>query len=835
MPESQAILDYLNNQHSQERLKILGGLRAKEEWFPISLASDLLRLKLHHEEHIAILHATQSKQRLVFEDYITSQIGNWDQNVAAAALWEWALRSDCIMWHRTLPLCTSPLSTQRIRYTLADLAWYGGGYSLLHYLVNTEGMEEMSVAYHAMLCFRALQFDIRSERLIKLAKDAYTHDAAHASIAPEKTMPYYLAYLYRYEGAWLKEQSSHHGLSSIWAQFAKSLIDGKGVEKELKAFMALSGSDFKKADQKAFLRHWPSLWDRHHITLDQLTFAFKTLAEHPWPEAAHWEFIAGVPQKVLMMTLQHIDDPKAFILALNLGGSFLDFDQQTVCVDRLRTVLQGASDPSQLLNTVLPRYSALLNTSGNSSTFSKIFQERQVMIKAFRNAESTEIQGLGIWEKDFTPEETNRQNFFAMAYNGKKGEAAKGADFWAALTNAWLTPTPEKIDSLAQLARQEPQMFHLCFIDTLGRFKGADNAALKLLDYIRSKEEPVLRSIVYALQGISTVRASQELVAFLTRPNINAMLQLEIAQLLKERDVSHLQAELRSALNDLHYRSMTDSLHIGLHDAITSLLIIDDAGKGPIAGSAPSGDGGSTPTTADLDSILEHKIKRYGELSSEVKRALRTAQFFHIQVEKVHNRLETIDLSPTIDMQYKALEICFREKFEDAAGELIRKGLLQRKLDIIGYARPIPQAMDDFEMYIENLSIVNTIPFFSRFKLRKMLRAICQYRPGKRFTLDGLKAFALFFICFSRKDCRFGLGDMFPIRTMTTDELLHYCKELHIFQDFRNRAAHEGFHPDASNNLDSIWQSTATIIEGMFLIADGLEHAEGFKILLKSS
>jgi hypothetical protein len=58
---------------------------------------------------------------------------------------------------------------------------------------------------------------------------------------------------------------------------------------------------------------------------------------------------------------------------------------------------------------------------------------------------------------------------------------------------------------------------------------------------------------------------------------------------------------------------------------------------------------------------------------------------------------------------------------------------------------------------------------------------------------------------------------------MNQDQLLHFCKELHVFQDFRNRAAHEGFHPDASNNLDSIWKSTASIIQGMFIISDGLE------------
>ena len=152
------------------------------------------------------------------------------------------------------------------------------------------------------------------------------------------------------------------------------------------------------------------------------------------------------------------------------------------------------------------------------------------------------------------------------------------------------------------------------------------------------------------------------------------------------------------------------------------------------------------------------------------------------------------------------------------APTLIRQGILQRKLDVIGYARPIPRAMDDFERYVESLPIINTIPFFSRFKLRKMLRAICQFRPGKRFTLDGLKAFALFFICFSRKECRYGLNDLFPLQGITDEQLFEFCKSLHVFQDFRNRAAHEGFHPDASNDLAGIWEDTAKIVENMITI-----------------
>lgn len=174
-------------------------------------------------------------------------------------------------------------------------------------------------------------------------------------------------------------------------------------------------------------------------------------------------------------------------------------------------------------------------------------------------------------------------------------------------------------------------------------------------------------------------------------------------------------------------------------------------------------------------------------------------------------------------MQYKAMELLFRESFEDHCSKIIHRGVLQRKLDVIGYARPIPRAMDDFEHYIASLPIVRDIPFFSSFKLRKMLLAICQFRPGRRFTLDGLKAFALFFLCFGRSDCKFGLQGLLETPYKTDTELFEFCKTLHIFQDFRNRAAHEGFHPDASNDIDGIWRHTAEIVQNMWKLKQHLD------------
>ena len=454
------------------------------------------------------------------------------------------------------------------------------------------------------------------------------------------------------------------------------------------------------------------------------------------------------------------------------------------------------------------------NPKGNSS-FDIVLAEQQNTLKNPHNTQFTEITSTQKKSEDDV-ECKDREAFFDIAFRGKTFDpkSFKKDNYWTELIKAWYKPEAAKLDHLSQSARQAPSVYQLCFIETLGRYRGIDNAALKLLDYIRSKEEDVLRGIIYALSGINTNRSIQELVAFLTRPNVSFHLQMEITQVLQDADLSLLQAELRSAINDLKIEGNGENPVWELREAISSLLLIEEPEE-PTQENTQAMPG--IPTTQSLDKQLQDKIQDFNLLSGEAKRALRTAQFFHLQVEHSGN-LRTIDLSPAIDMQYKALELSFREKFEDSTGELIRHGVLQRKLDIIGYARPIPRAMDEFEHYIECLPIINTVPFFSRFKLRKMLRAICQFRPGKRFTLDGLKAFALFFICFSRKECRYGLNNLFHLPGMTDEELFEFCKSLHVFQDFRNRAAHEGFHPDASNDLDGIWEDTVHIVEGMIRV-----------------
>lgn len=204
----------------------------------------------------------------------------------------------------------------------------------------------------------------------------------------------------------------------------------------------------------------------------------------------------------------------------------------------------------------------------------------------------------------------------------------------------------------------------------------------------------------------------------------------------------------------------------------------------------------------DVDSIIRGFLPEAEVLSVDARSALRTAEMILIQSKEWGE--EAVDLSPIVNMHCKAVELTLRETFEGYTDAVIRRGDLSRKLDILGYARPIPEKMQIFEDYLAQLKVIRTIPYFSKFKLRKMLRAICLFRPGKRFTLDGPKAFALLFLVGSRHECPFGLAGTVPLGFASDHELFEFIKLVHSLQDSRNRAVHEGLTWEAQDEIESM-------------------------------
>jgi hypothetical protein len=412
------------------------------------------------------------------------------------------------------------------------------------------------------------------------------------------------------------------------------------------------------------------------------------------------------------------------------------------------------------------------------------------------------------------------ETMFAAFRNEKTGESLHG--FWFQLAQAWLSPEQSDLNALSLAARKHKGLATMAHIKILSRFAGRDDAVLKLLDYIRSDDETQLRAVVKALGEINSKRSLLELISMLTRPNASVAVRHDIVAILANKDLGSLQKELRSAVQDMIMPVNTEHPLYQIRDELSALLVPME-GRELREVSQKSKPHQQTSET-DLDRELGGMIPHYRDLSSEVKRALRTALFFN-QTITGSSHLNEIDLSPLIDMQYKAMELLYREFFEEPVSHSLQKGVIQRKLDVIGYARPIVRQMDDFEDYIAGLPVVKDIPFFSKFKLRKMLRAICQFEPGRRFTLDGLKAFGLYFLVFGRQNCKAGLAGTFTVGASDDRELADLCRELHVFQDFRNRAAHEGFHPDASNDIMGIWRTTASVVQWAFKIKNAQKSA----------
>ena len=775
---------YVNGRSRTERVAILRQIRQNGSALPLSLTADLLCLDLSSDEKLALLETTVAADRRAFESFLLERLLDWTQDLSAPAIRLWARQTDRLLVEKMIEACKQPHLPQRVFYTLIDACFDTGGTRLLEAAAAVDGLENLSGALHGMLLHRALQWQLSTPRLTALARKLVS-DLSTPMINDGKAVPAAIAYLARFDAATLSTVLHNDDAvqdMAAWRDFiAAAVNDEDTAHKQISQLQKLAAKPPKKADAK-FSELWPTLWRRHLLPADVVAGALKALTKDVSHKA--WPRFAGIAPSVLTDALLTLDD-QSLGVALDAVRGFLPMALPAAFAEGLKGRLAGSADPGALLASI-PLSLRIALTGGAAEARRKVEEE--------------------------SAEDVARRLFFDLAYRQGKGPKAT-EDYWGKLSAAWQTPHDDKLAAMAAAARPIAGVFRLCYINTLGRFKGHDQAALKLLDFIRSSDEDDIRAVIQALSGIGTPRALQEMVAAITRPNVSPVLQLEICTALQRQNLEVLQSELRSAMKDLAARDDASEPVREVREALAGLLMPSKT----VAQAMPSVANAVAIAASDqhLDQTLAGKIPHYKELSSEVKRALRTSQFFHIHVSG-ESAPESIDLSPVIDMQYKALELFFRETFEEACSRVIGRGHLQRRLDVIGYARPILSAMDEFENYLANLPIVREIPFFSKFKLRKMLRAICQFRPGKRFTLDGLKAFALFFLCFSRKECRYGLQGQFELGVANDTELYEFCKALHVMQDFRNRAAHEGFHPEASNDIDGIWRATAEIVQTVF-------------------
>lgn len=817
---------YLACRDKQSRLTVLRELSHSAQHLTTSLVEDLLGLDIAVDERLALLEAAGSSDKKNLEHFLTSHFHSSNQDLAALAVRLWSQKTDHLLWFRVLAAARAPLATQRVLFTALDHAADAGGRLLVEDCAGRDGLEELSPAYWNLLLVRALQWNVSGPRLQKLAESCLKDLAA--PYAPDnKAVVAALGYVARFHPEDIKRLLASTMVAEPWRDVLRVFAHyHEHAAEHLEKLSKLALKPPKTKAAAKWFAELPPLWMRHRMDASMTAAALSAIAvdtvDVPRDATARLSFepFGGILEATLGAALSTITDDAVFGPALGRVQGLFTVPTPQSLIDQLKDRLKNAADPAAMLG-VLP-LRLRLSLTGDIPALKT--EESETLARKLPSAPARFVDTAAD-SRDFAA----RRAYFDAACRGARPPTTPKSDdsFWSLLLDAWLNPQEIKLAPLAQAARQVEGVFRLAYISTLGRFKGHDQAALKTLDFIRSKDEDELRGVIHALDGIGTQRATQELVATLTRPNVTPNMQLEICSMLKRHDVTNLQNELRSAISDLAGRADQNAESRELREQVASLLTTVaatvDLHKAGASGSVTAVAVLAGTTDAELDLALAGRIQNYRELSSEVKRALRTSQYFHTQVSHT-NAPESIDLSPVIDMQYKALELLFREMFEDACSRLIHRGILQRRLDVIGYARPVPRSMDDFEAYVEKLPTIRDIPFFSKFKLRKLLRAICQFRPGKRFTLDGLKAFALFFLCFSRSECKYGLGGVFPLGFASDGDLFAFCKELHVLQDFRNRAAHEGFHPDASSDIDGIWRATAEIVQVSFRVKNFLDQ-----------
>ncbi|WP_186649404.1 hypothetical protein [Fluviispira vulneris] len=320
----------------------------------------------------------------------------------------------------------------------------------------------------------------------------------------------------------------------------------------------------------------------------------------------------------------------------------------------------------------------------------------------------------------------------------------------------------------------------------------------------------VEHTIVELLRSKHT-RSQQALIRSISKQNISLAIKIKIIREISLENPEEILQELKT----LQLLRLPESIDKEIQEAIARVS------QKVTQPQKPKSESDTKISSQDIDLIIKSLVPYASYLSIDSKSALRTAEMILIQSIDWGN--EAVDLSPIVNMHCKAVELTMRDTFEAYTDSLVRKGELSKKLEIIGYGKGVIEKMNAFEDYIANLPVIRSIPYFSKFKLRKMLRAICLYRPGKRFTLDGPKAFALLLLVAARNECQFHLNQMMNLGFATDNDLFEFIKLVHSLQDSRNRAVHEGLTWEARDEIESMRKQAYKIISTCLTIGRSLE------------
>ena len=812
---SDFVTEYLQGGHSDKRLQVLRNMRRADQTLNLPLVDDLLCVELPEAEKRFLLRVADSSDATYFEDFLTRSLLFWDQNLAANALHTWRRSTDQKLWGRLLHVLDQDNIPQRIYYILLDYAWYAGGKFFLQSAVTVPSVEEFSEKTVALLFHRLVQWNLYDPEIMHLAEKMAVK-TLETPFPTGSALPFAMEYLARFKPEQLTNLLNNPAGHKAWGDVVKSFSMNRAsfdlICEQLEKFLDQAPED-PMAFYLEFFALWPPCWLRFRLPETLVQKALLAVLSRPLPQelptppgpALNWEFFAGVPEDCLVDILLKVTDPEPLVKACQILGSLLPIPFAGPLAEHI--VGCGKEAGRDLWQEIPGRL---------HFQWGKPSKAKPKVIKSPKEMKAAFLKKCGLKDPyvaiDPTVDDPKRQAFFDLAYRGRTGsDEPLGDNPWTILSHGLRQPDKADRGQVCRTGLTLNGVFIQALFRTLEQFEGCDDVVPALSNYMNTTEESELAPLLRALDGVNTVQANSYLVRFLGKSQVSNGLKLEISQMLAGKDLAYQQPDLRELVKELSGKSLTfTTQEYQLLDSIRSLLLSDTAE--PEMG-ATGGEGrGATLTKSALDQKVAEMVPESERLPRESLRSLRTAVLI-LHTIKERKSIEGVDISPAVDMQYKALEILFRSLFEDSTLKLVQSGILQRKLDVLGYARPVKAAMDEFENHISSLPIIQDIPIFSKFKLNKILRAIALYRPGRRFTLDGLKAFGLFFLVFGRNQCRYRLERLYETKFTDDSEMMAFCRDLHVFQDIRNRAVHEGLPVQAMNDVEALWNLTASLIK----------------------
>lgn len=798
---------YLSEDQSKQRLDLL----ASGTKIPPCLARDLLALPLSSKEKKAIIANLDNKASFEAEELLTDFMNAFPSDLGAYMLESFAEKTPGVLWFRLPLLFNHPASHQRIKYKIIEYCSIGSPLLILKTALSSQNpnLEEFSFAYKGLLIRRCLEWNLYEEKITVLAKNILERSVIKTEEADYNHNPikaFYEAsfWLLKYDQKFLLDFISSAPREDPWK----------------KSFQIFSSKIFQSFvfDEKAFLlnilnsRHlrpifdekWPSLWERKRLHKEFLSQLILTLAKKDIKSLCDFQsYFLGCDVYEMVEAIKSIEDKDVFDLCLTVFRGFILYSFDSFLFEKIKKFSKQV--PSYLVpllqNDPIWTYSLIeAYTKDHFSEDHSIFPSHEHIVKTKNMSELPDICS------------GSRKQFFNFYFFGlreelHKDQSIKPSEYlWQILLDFYKDPKEEKIKNLWESFLKQNQVFLPLYIEAMGLLKGSDQGFLKVFNFIREDDPVILSSCIKALDGIATAKAVKELITALQRSHVSAEQKVKISHLLDHHETALFKEDLKAVIYEINTKAATAE-EKEIVDNLTHL--IDGLGRGEDQNSFLLSETKEFP--AALDQQLCLQIQSFDLLPLEVKRALRTAKYFSSKVDQISN-IHQIDVSPCIDMQYKALELLYRSYFEQICMSALKKGDLQKKLDLIGYSRGIHSSMERFESYLHQLPIIKQIPYFSLFKLRKMLLSLAAFRSNKRFTLDGIKSFGLFFLVFARKSCPFGLASAFPLHFLNDEELFIFVSQSHLLQDLRNRAVHEGL-ADHSKAIEEVWALSTDLIE----------------------